>query len=72
MANDPPPRRTQFHRGYLIAAAILAFILFFGSLALFPEWGQSLGILLALIVIIAAAVVTFLADWRTAFAPKSQ
>ena len=60
-------KQFRFHRGYVIAGVILAVALFVGSLIAFPDWSQSNSGLLALIVIIIAGVVTFLADFRAAF-----
>jgi tetratricopeptide (TPR) repeat protein len=66
------PKRQRFHRGYLLIAAILALVLYFGSLALFPDWGQSVSVLFALAVVVIGGVITFLSDLRTAFAPPPE
>jgi tetratricopeptide (TPR) repeat protein len=66
------PKRQRFHRGYLLIAVILALALYFGSLAFFPDWGQSVSVLLALAVLVIGAVVTFLSDFRTAFSPPPE
>ena len=65
-------KRFRLHRGYAIAAIIIASVLFVGSLILFPQWSQSNSGLLVLIVIIVAGVVTFLADFRTAFSTHAE
>lgn len=57
----------HLHVGYLIAAILLAAILFVASLLAFPGHGQSIGTILALVALIAGGVVEFVANWRQAF-----
>ena len=64
-------KRRRFHPAYVLAASVIAIVVFFGSLALFPEWSQSAALILALAVGGIFGAVTFLADFRTAFAPEA-
>ena len=57
----------RLHWGYLIAGVVLAVVVFTASLLVFPASGQSVGVVLALAVLVAAGVVEFLANWRQAF-----
>lgn len=60
-------RRSRFHRGYLLAAVILAALAIIVSLILFPEWGQSVPLLVVLAVLVSLTVVAFIANSRQAF-----
>jgi tetratricopeptide (TPR) repeat protein len=57
----------RIHRGYLVAALVMAVITFAVSLWLFPEWGQSLRVIVSLVVAVVVGVVGFVAAWRQAF-----
>ncbi len=57
----------RLHRGYLIAALILAVIVFAVSLWLFPEWKASLRLIVSLVVAVVVGVVGLIAAARQAF-----
>ncbi len=57
----------HFHIQYLVVGAVLAVVIFVGSLLVFPASGQSLGLVLALVVLVVTGVTDFVANWRQAF-----
>jgi len=68
---NTPPHKRRFHPGYLIAAIALAALLFFGSLAIFPDWTRANGWVFILLVGVIDRAIEFIANLRTAIAPDS-
>ena len=60
-------RQSRLHGGYLLAAVILAAFAIIVSLIAFPEWSQSVRLLVVLAVSVILAVVALIANWRQAF-----
>jgi hypothetical protein len=63
----PQRRRLRLLWGYLLAAVLLAALLFVGSLIMFPDWTRTNSSVLVLLVIVTNEVVQFVANWHMAF-----
>jgi len=63
--------KNRFKWKYLVAAIVLAITIFVASLAIFPDWKESKGWILSLVVIAIGVAVQFFANWRQAFEDTS-
>ena len=63
-------RKWNINWVYLVAAILLAFAVYVATLALFPDWAQSVKLLVALAVVVVVGVFAFLASVRGTLEPS--